>query len=73
VADPNVSIQESKVLTGTIEAGRRSGQRRLATSGPLVEPRPDDMDGLRDLPVVGERPQGRHGLQAPEEKEDEQA
>jgi formate dehydrogenase major subunit len=73
VADPNVSIQESKVLTGAIEAGRRSRQRRLATSGPLVRPRDDDMDGLRDLPVVGDRPVGTHGLEAPEPKEGEQA
>jgi formate dehydrogenase major subunit len=41
VADPNVSIQESKCLTGNIEAGRRSRQRRVVTSGPLV----DDMKG----------------------------
>jgi formate dehydrogenase major subunit len=73
VADPNVSIQESKVLTGAIEAGRRSRQRRLATSGPLVPPRTDDMDGLRDLPVVGDRPKGVHGLEAPESEEGEQA
>jgi formate dehydrogenase major subunit len=35
VADPNTSIQESKALTGNIEAGRRSKMRRAATSGPL--------------------------------------
>jgi formate dehydrogenase major subunit len=38
VADPNVSIQESKALTGNIEAGRKSRQRRIVTSGPLVPP-----------------------------------
>jgi formate dehydrogenase major subunit len=35
VADPNVSIQESKALTGNIEPGRRSRGRRVVTSGPL--------------------------------------
>lgn len=35
VADPNVSIQESKALTGNIVAGRRSRERRVVTSGPL--------------------------------------
>jgi formate dehydrogenase major subunit len=34
VADPNVSIMESKALTGTIEAGRRSRARRRVTSKP---------------------------------------
>jgi len=37
VADPNVSIQESKAFTVMIEAGRHSEGRRRATSGPLVE------------------------------------
>ena len=32
VADPNVHIQESKALTGSIEPGRRSRQRRITTS-----------------------------------------
>jgi formate dehydrogenase major subunit len=36
VADPNVSIMESKALTGMIEAGRKSRERRRVTSGPLV-------------------------------------
>jgi formate dehydrogenase major subunit len=36
VADPNVSIQESKCLTGNIEPGRRSRGRRVVTSGPLA-------------------------------------
>ncbi|HCP61376.1 MAG TPA: formate dehydrogenase, partial [Actinobacteria bacterium] len=31
VADPNVHIQESKALTGNIEAGRRSRRRRVVT------------------------------------------
>ena len=37
VADPNVSIQESKALTCDIAAGRRSQGRRVVTSGPLKE------------------------------------
>jgi formate dehydrogenase major subunit len=32
VADPNVSIQESKCLTASIEPGRRSRRRRAVTS-----------------------------------------
>jgi formate dehydrogenase major subunit len=61
VGDPNVSIQESKALTGNIEAGRRSRGRRVVTSGPLV-PRalPDGQE--RDLPVVGSKPVGAHGI-----------
>ena len=48
VADPNVSIQESKALTGNIEAGRRSRRRRVVTSGPLA---PDGDGGpARDRP-----------------------
>jgi formate dehydrogenase major subunit len=71
VADPNVSIQESKALTGDIRPGRRGQERRVVTSGPLV---PDGAgDAGRDLPVVAERPTGVHGLQAPKDKEGEQA
>ena len=36
VADPNVSIQESKALTCAVERGKRSRGRRVVTSGPLV-------------------------------------
>ena len=44
VADPNVSIQESKALTGNIEAGRKSRSRRVRpaaarTGVPSREPR----------------------------------
>jgi formate dehydrogenase major subunit len=72
VADPNVSIQESKCLTGNIEAGRRGGRRRVATSGPLATPIAGGQPA-RDLPVVGERPFGRHGVEAGAAKEGEQA
>ena len=73
VADPNVSIQESKALTGNIEPGRRSRRRRVVTSGPLVEQLPDDSGARRDLPVVGDRPRGTHGMAGPKDKEGEQA
>ncbi len=36
VADPNVSIQESKALTCDVVSGRRSRGRRVVTSGPLL-------------------------------------
>lgn len=61
VADPNVSIQESKALTGAIVAGRRSRSRRAATSGPLTPPLAPDLDGERDLPPVQHKPIGQHG------------
>jgi formate dehydrogenase major subunit len=61
VADPNVSIQESKALTGAIEAGRRSRGRRVVTSGPLVPPLSSG-GHERDLPVVGHKPVGPHGI-----------
>ena len=70
VADPNVSIQESKALTGNIEAGRRSRDRRIVTSGPLVT----DVAGeeQRDLPGKEARTEGSHGVKAAESQEGEQ-
>jgi formate dehydrogenase major subunit len=62
VADPNVSIQESKALTADIHPGRRSRGRRVVTSGPLIAadteaPHPD-----RDIAaVLGTKPEGSHG------------
>jgi formate dehydrogenase major subunit len=53
VADPNVSIQESKAFTGNIRAGRQSFGRRAATDGVELrapEPRegpPRDRPGIR--------------------------
>ncbi|MFN2589891.1 MAG: molybdopterin dinucleotide binding domain-containing protein, partial [Actinomycetota bacterium] len=72
VADPNVSIQESKALTGNIEPGRRSRRRRVVTSGPLHGPAEGD-GARRDLPIVGERPAGEHGVEAGAGKEGEQS
>jgi formate dehydrogenase major subunit len=54
VADPNVSIQESKALTGNITPGRHSFGRRSATDGDsLRAPEPREGDAPRDVP-------GRH-------------
>jgi formate dehydrogenase major subunit len=53
VADPNVSIQESKALTGDIRAGRLARGRRVVTSGPLrpdLHEEPEAAETLRDLP-----------------------
>ncbi|MGZ4136742.1 MAG: molybdopterin dinucleotide binding domain-containing protein, partial [Actinomycetota bacterium] len=69
VADPNVSIQESKALTANIDAGRRSKGRRLPTTGVFVPDADGNGEALgdgRDLPVVGKRHQGQHGLVAGE-------
>jgi formate dehydrogenase major subunit len=72
VADPNVSIQESKALTGNIEAGRRSRGRRVVTSGPL-SPRLETGGASRDLPAVGAKPVGQHGVSASRARQDEEA
>jgi formate dehydrogenase major subunit len=72
VADPNVHIQESKALTGDIEPGRRSRLRRVVTSGPFAGQPDEGSDDRRDLPVVGERPKGPHGVEEARSKEGEQ-
>ncbi len=68
VADPNVSIQESKVFTADIQPGRRSRGRRYITSGELG-PEPKDGVKKRDLPVAQGKPQTKHGFKAEESKE----
>jgi formate dehydrogenase major subunit len=68
VADPNVSIQESKALTGNIEPGRKSRERRVVTSGPLVE-EPAGPPSPRDLLPVKRRPKGGHGRKAAGQQE----
>jgi formate dehydrogenase major subunit len=56
VADPNVSIQESKAFTGNIVAGRHSFRRRSATDGEaLRQPEPREGEAPRDLPGRHER------------------
>ena len=71
LADPNVSIQESKALTGAIQAGRRSRGRRVVTSGPLV-PRIGDAGETRDLEVAAHKPIGRHGISSSQARQDEE-
>jgi formate dehydrogenase major subunit len=71
VADPNVSIQESKALTGNIEPGRKSERRRVVTSGPIVV-EIDSGDVHRDLPPARHRPEGARGVKAGEAQEGEQ-
>jgi formate dehydrogenase major subunit len=71
VADPNVSIQESKALTGNIEPGRKSKRRRVVTSG-SVAVEIDFGDVHRDLPPARRRPEGAHGVKAGEAQEGEQ-
>lgn len=71
VADPNVSIQESKAFTADIMPGRRSRDRRVVTSGPLVSE--DGPPARRDLPrVARSRPEGSHHIKAPGKKEGEE-
>src|SRR5205085_10891178 len=65
VADPNVSIQESKALTGTIEPGRRSKERRIVTSGPLLQSVPNG--NHRDTPAVEQKKVFNHGVRASKE------
>jgi formate dehydrogenase major subunit len=68
VADPNVSIQESKALTADIRSGRRSRGRRVVTSGSMAPTHAPEAR-LRDLPEIAGKPRGRHGVVAGEEKE----
>lgn len=56
VADPNVSIQESKAFTGNIEPGRR---KAVAPSRTEMPPLP------RDLPPARRRIPGKHGVVSP--------
>jgi formate dehydrogenase major subunit len=75
VADPNVSIQESKALSGNLEPGRRSRERRVVTSGALVANVANIGIGgeARDLPQVAGKPVGRHGLSESRTQQDEEA
>jgi formate dehydrogenase major subunit len=66
-ADPNVSIQESKALTGNIRPGRRDRSRPLPK---VSENRPGEP--LRDLPVARRRPVGTHRIHAPFSKQGDQ-
>ena len=68
VADPNVSIMETKAISVSIEAGRHGGNRRYITSGPLV-PQLPDREADRDLPPARHRPETGHGIKADHTKE----
>jgi formate dehydrogenase major subunit len=61
IADPNVSIEESKAFSVNIVEGRRATGRRAAVT-PLSEE--DEAAAQRDLPPVGQKPVGKHGLRA---------
>jgi len=52
VADPNVSIMESKALTADIQPGRHDTGRHPATVVPVPAPL-EPGDPRRDLPQVG--------------------
>jgi formate dehydrogenase major subunit len=73
VADPNVSIQESKCLTGNIVPGRRSRERRVVTSGRLAPRVPESEQWKRDLPPARHHPEGAHGFKASESKEGQES
>jgi len=68
VADPNVSIQESKAFTGDIQPGRKSKGGRRATTGWFGRPSHPDAK-KRDLPEARHKPENAHGFKARETKE----
>lgn len=69
VADPNVSIQESKAFTGAIEPGRKSRRRSAAISGPPVR-EIDPKRWQRDLPPARRKPESQHSFKAGESKKE---
>ena len=73
VADPNVSIQESKAFTVDIVPGRRSSKRRVVTSGPLTAAVPESVERTRDLPPAQQRPEGGHEHKSAEAQEGKKA
>ena len=68
VADPNVSIMETKGISVMIEAGRRGRTRRHVTSG-LMTPKLPGNEFLRDLPSARRRPGTGHGFKVDHGKE----
>ena len=68
VADPNVSIMETKALTCCILPGRHSKARRYITSGSVVPDLPG-REKDRDLPPAQNKPQTGHGFKADHIKE----
>jgi formate dehydrogenase major subunit len=68
VADPNVSIMETKAITVAVEAGRKSKERRQITSGALVSRIPA-REQDRDLPPARHRQETGHGYKTQQVKE----
>jgi formate dehydrogenase major subunit len=68
VADPNVSIMETKAITVMIEPGRKGRERRLPTSGAIVPELPSREED-RDLPPARHRPETGHGFKTEQVKE----
>jgi formate dehydrogenase major subunit len=73
VADPNVSIQESKCFTGNIEPGRRSKLRRAATGSMPADEEEFVRRHFRDLHAEQRQPEGAHDAKSPESQEGSQA
>jgi formate dehydrogenase major subunit len=68
VADPNVSIMETKAITVAMEPGRRSEGRRQITSGRIV-PEAPSREQDRDLPPARHRAETGHGYKTQQVKE----
>ena len=68
VADPNVSIMETKAISVMIEPGRKGRERTYITSGPLVPELPE-RECPRDLPAACRRPETGHGYKTEQVKE----
>jgi len=68
VADPNVSIMETKAISVMIEAGRKGKERRFITSGPLVPALPS-REKDRDLPAAQKKPETGHHYKTGHAKE----
>ena len=66
-ADANVTIMESKAITGSIRAGRRD-RKKHAKMRDDVSPGEE----LRDAPQTGKLPVGKHSVHAPEAKQGDQ-
>jgi formate dehydrogenase major subunit len=66
-ADVNVSIMESKAITGNIRAGRRDRKAPRLFSTDVIPG-----DNLRDSPRAGSLPVGTHHVHAPKAKQGDQ-
>lgn len=66
-ADVNVTIMESKAITGNIRAGRRDRSKQKPYFPDFA---PDEQ--LRDSPQAGTLPVGKHGVHAPRAKQGDQ-